>query len=345
MNKLDFLIINNCPSFYKINLYNEISKKCKIHVIFIALTDQVVIETDYKKQIEFSYSIIDERNIRQRNKFIVFGKILLLTLKMQYKYIIYGGYDLPELRLTLFFTKKNKNCLQAESSIKESRVKGFISIIKKILLTRISVVLPSGDLQTEVFSALNYNGRYIQTKGVGIFNKRERQLQKPKNKIFKYIYVGRLIDLKNLEFLIQEFNENGKYLTIVGTGNRDSELKKMANDNIHFMGFVPNKTVGDIYMSHDVFILPSLSEPWGLVVEEAIYWGLPVIVSNAVGCQKEMVIQPDTGIVFNLSDINGLKDAISEIEDKFDFYQKNVLAFDFKNRDMEQVNAYLEILR
>ena len=40
---VDILIINNCPSFYKINLYNELSKHCSIHVIFIGLTDQVVI--------------------------------------------------------------------------------------------------------------------------------------------------------------------------------------------------------------------------------------------------------------------------------------------------------------
>ena len=43
-----------------------------------------------------------------------------------------------------------------------------------------------------------------------------------------------------------------------------------------------------MYAEYDILILPSLSEPWGLVVEEALYYGMPVIISDRVGCRSEV---------------------------------------------------------
>lgn len=89
--------------------------------------------------------------------------------------------------------------------------------------------------------------------------------------------------------LIKAFNENGKPLTIIGTGSKEAEYKALAKSNITFLGFVDNNKLKDIYVNCDCFILPSNSEPWGLVVEEALYNGLPVIVSDMVGCNVDMV--------------------------------------------------------
>jgi len=342
---IDLLIINNCPSFYKINLYNELNKYCKIFVIFISVTDQVYNEANYKDKIKFSYSIIQDVQIENRNKIKVFIKLLTIIKKINYKFIIYGGYDLPELRLLMLLKSKKNNCLQSESSIKESIVTGVKSIIKKILLSKISVVLPSGKLQADVFNALNYKGRYILTKGVGIFNKKERIINNhSENYPLKYIFVGRLIELKNIDLLVKAFNENGRQLTIVGSGEMEYKLKKISKSNINYAGYISNENIGNYYKMHDVFILPSKSEVWGLVVEEAIYWGIPVIISNAVGCQEEMVIKPKTGVVFDLKDANSLQKAIENIEGNYHYYKKNVELFDFDRRDKEQITSYLNIL-
>jgi glycosyltransferase involved in cell wall biosynthesis len=343
--EIDLLIINNCPSFYKINLYNELNKNCKIYVIFISLTSQVYNDADYKNKIKFSYTIIQEVQLEKRNKIKVLNNLLSIIGKRNYKFIMYGGYDLPELRFLILVTSKKYNCLQSESSIKESNVTGFIAIIKKILLSKISIVLPSGNLQAAVFNVLKYKGRYILTKGVGIFNKKDRVIHNYLgNSQFKYIYVGRLIESKNIYLLIKTFNENGRHLTIVGNGELENKLKKISKSNINFTGFIPNEDMGVYYKMHDVFILPSKSEPWGLVVEEAIYWGLPVIISNAVGCQEEIVIKPKTGIVFELNSTDGLQKAIEKIETNYNYYKTNVQLFDFDCRDKEQINSYMNIL-
>lgn len=343
---IDILIINNVPSFYKINLYNELAKRCKIHVVFIALTNQVVIEKSFQEDILFSYELLSSIQIEKRNRWQSLKRIYSICNSYNYKKIIYGGYDDLEQRVLLFLTPKHKNCLQFESSIRESKVTGVIAFIKKLFFNRISIALPSGKLQTAVFEALGFRGTIIETKGVGIFNKSSintfnKSLRHP---IPKYVYVGRLISVKNLEFLIAVFNVINKPLTIVGTGVLDADLKKKANSNIKFTGFVTNNEVSELYKANDVFILPSISETWGLVVEEAIYFGLPVLVSDAVGCQEEMVLKPKTGIVFSPFDKKSLMNAIAEIEDNMEYYRSNCHSFDFKGRDNIQVEAYLKIL-
>lgn len=342
---IDILIINNCPAFYKINLYNKLAEYCNIHVVFIGLTNQVVINDSFKTDIKFSYDLLSSIQIEKRNKISSIIKLLRIYIKYDFRKIIYGGYDDLEERLFIFLSPKRKNCLQFESSIQESRITGFISFAKKIILSRASIALPSGNMQSAVLAALNFKGIIIKPKGVGIFNKGQIQLKEKNNDSdIKYIFVGRLIPLKNLEFIIRVFNQTNKPLTIVGTGILEQHLKSISNSNITFTGFINNNKIYELYESHDVFILPSLSEPWGLVVEEAIYFGLPVLISNAVGCQDEMVKQPKTGCVFSPTDKNSLLEAIEKIEANIDLYRHNCQKFDFQKRDMEQIEAYLKIL-
>ena len=346
-NSIDLLIINNCPSFYKINLYNELAKQCSIHVVFIGLTNQVVINTSFEKDIHFSYELLSFIQIEKRNKISCLIKLAAILMRYDLKKIIYGGYVDFEVRALLWFTPKSKNCLQFESSIKESKVSGITALIKKLFFNRFSVALPSGHLQTDVFKALNYRGSIIETKGVGLFNKQKLAYNNRNNSTdeIKYLYVGRLIALKNLEFLIRVFNHINKKLTIVGTGVLEMELKQLANSNITFTGFIPNDEIFKQYVSHDVFILPSFSEPWGLVVEEAIYYGLPVLISEAVGCQAEMVLKPKTGLVFSPHNEDSLIHAILDIEKDIHTYRTNCTSFDFELRDSEQVEAYLKLLQ
>lgn len=348
MKKIDFLIINNCPSFYKINLYNELAKKCDILVVFLALTKQVVITDDYKKQIKFPFRVINEIQIERRCRVATILKLVLLCANLKFERLVIGGYDNIETFLLPFIFSRKKNVLQCESNIRESVVSGCKGYVKRILFSRYSAVLPSGKLHSEIFKILNYRGICRITKGVGIIHR--DTLRKPVTRresdlsSLKYIYVGRLIALKNVRNLIDEFNKNRLSLTVVGDGPLALELQAMAHDNICFRGFIANDRLGELYAQHDVLILPSLQEAWGLVVEEAIYWGLPVIVSDAVGSQTEMVIEPQTGTVFSLSDSRGLSKAIAIMEKNYDLYKSNVISFDFDKKDSEQINSYLSLL-
>ena len=133
-------------------------------------------------------------------------------------------------------------------------------------------------------------------------------------------------------------------MTIVGRGILEEELKSIAKSNIKFIGFINNEEIGEIYQEHDVFVLPSTNEAWGLVVDEAIYWGLPIVVSNKVGASIDMVREPRTGEIFDVDNIDSFNQAIYNVESNYDFYKQNVLSYSFEERDRKQVDAYIKLL-
>ena len=230
-----------------------------------------------------------------------------------------------------------------ESTIFDVSFAGLSGAVKKAIINRMSVVLPSGRPHDRLFKSIGFKGKRFLTGSVGIFDKQQRSAKSIHSPL-RYIYVGRLIDLKNVSMLVEVFNKNGKPLTIVGTGVLEQELKNKAKENISFTGFVENEKLGSIYQNHDVFILSSYHEVWGLVVEEALYWGLPVIVSDRVGSSEDMVKDLNTGLIFKNNDCEDLQRCIDQMESEYHLYACNVEKIDWEQRESNQVRAYLDLL-
>ena len=344
--KYDFIFLTNTPSFYKINLCNQIAQTHTLLLILYGYGEEAVnTPLESNEHYKFDYIFLHEGDSNKRNKMKTFIRLIQILSKIEYKKILFSGWFVPEYNLYSFISPKNKNCVICESSSRESHFTGLKGWIKKRIINRMSCALPSGELQREIFDNINFNGQISKTGGVGIFNKltyypSERIINTEK----KYLYVGRLIDCKNLYFLINEFNKSGKSLTIVGDGVLANELKSIAKPNINFTGFLPNEKLKEIYLTHDVFILPSITEPWGLVVDEALYFGLPVIVSNQVGSSIDMVSNLNTGVIFNFDNPDSFQNAIHNIELDYQKYRTNVSKIDFNQRDIKQVEAYTSLI-
>lgn len=120
------------------------------------------------------------------------------------------------------------------------------------------------------------------------------------------VYVGRLIDAKNIKTLLFAFHSvqkeiPGAGLVIAGTGPRRSFLehlaKKLGLSNLCFAGFIQPGDLPKYYACADIFVLPSVHEAWGVVVLEAMSCGLPVVVSDKVGCASDLVYPQKTGFI------------------------------------------------
>lgn len=165
----------------------------------------------------------------------------------------------------------------------------------------------------------------------------------PRTKVTKFLYVGRLSPEKNLDLLIKAFETlSDLSLDVIGFGPQEAELKAAAPDNVKFLGAIDNDRLPAYYRIHDVFILPSKSEPWGLVVEEALNNGTPVIVSDRVGCQADLV-KEDTGLVFNYDSVDDCRETIRKITDLtlYNSLRLGVSKLDFDERAHRQVMAFL----
>jgi glycosyltransferase involved in cell wall biosynthesis len=135
-------------------------------------------------------------------------------------------------------------------------------------------------------------------------------------------YVGRLAPEKNLFVLLKAFSalehsKRGHQLIIVGDGPSRGELEQFVGDNgikgVRFVGSVPPEQVGSWMSQFDVFVLPSSSEPWGLVVNEAMFLGIPTVVSRQCGCCADLIQDGVTGFSFSANDVSELSKIIETL--------------------------------
>ena len=340
----DFVYLTNTPSFYKLNLCDEIAREASVLLVFYGYGAEAVnTELRGEGKFRFDYVFLNEEDSNKRNKLAVFFRLLRLMSVIHAKQILFSGWLAPEYNLFSFLSPRKRNVIVCESSVWDISLTGIKGALKKAVISRMADALPSGEPHKQFFTSIGFKGKTNITGSVGIFRKGTRRATIP-NAPLRFIYVGRLIDVKNVSLLIDVFNRNGKLLTIVGKGNLEDRLKAMAQPNITFTGFINNEQLGEVYQRHDVFILPSKYEPWGLVVEEAIYWGLPVIVSDKVGSSIDIVQNLGTGRIFKSGDPDALAEAVNAIEKDYQHYKDAVDAVDWKERDRRQVNAYLDLL-
>lgn len=134
-----------------------------------------------------------------------------------------------------------------------------------------------------------------------------------------FLYVGKLEQKKRLFDLLgaMELCSNAGlpvYLLVVGTGELESAARERAASlPVSFAGFLNQTAVGEAYVAADCLVLPSdYGETWGLVVNEAMASGVPAIVSDRVGCSRDLIREGETGGVFRFGDVEDLATRLGE---------------------------------
>ena len=106
-------------------------------------------------------------------------------------------------------------------------------------------------------------------------------------------------------------------LFLVGAGEMEQELRdltaRLAMANVIFSGFVNQSDLPGVYAASDLFVLPADSEPWGLVVNEVMCAGIPVVVSDEVGCVPDLLKDGVNGYQVKAGDVPSLGLAIEKL--------------------------------
>jgi glycosyltransferase involved in cell wall biosynthesis len=136
------------------------------------------------------------------------------------------------------------------------------------------------------------------------------------------LYVGRLAPEKNLSLLLEAFQKLSVeipeiFLRIVGEGPERKRLEEATrrmglSARVIFTGGMSGDRLYTEYVNAACLVLPSVSEPWGLVVNEALSSGCPVVVSERCGCVPELVLDGVTGFQFATFDVNDLKESLAK---------------------------------
>lgn len=106
-------------------------------------------------------------------------------------------------------------------------------------------------------------------------------------------------------------------LVFAGDGSEMNRLQSYVRENeipgVFFLGFLNQSALPKIYGACDVFVLPSENEPWGLVINEAMAAGLPVVASEEIGAVGDLVEHGRNGFTFEAGDTAALADSLHEV--------------------------------
>lgn len=141
---------------------------------------------------------------------------------------------------------------------------------------------------------------------------------------FVIIVAGKLVSWKNQDHLIEVLKQidpvkNKLHLFIIGSGNMQEawqqKAKAVQGHNIYFTGFVSATELPAYYAASDLYIHPAMAEPHSLAISEAIYMGLPVIVTNRSGSYgaTDDVQAGKNGYVYTFGDLKQLAELINKL--------------------------------
>ena len=141
----------------------------------------------------------------------------------------------------------------------------------------------------------------------------------------RYLFTSsRFIEKKNIDGLLRayalylESTPSARDLVVCGDGDLKPSLQRLATElkidhRVHWPGFVQYPDLPAYYALADGFILASTTEQWGLVVNEAMACGLPVLVSSRCGCAPDLVVEGRNGFTFDPFHLEAIAGAMKRI--------------------------------
>jgi len=245
-----------------------------------------------------------------------------------------------------------------ESTINEqNKRRSLMMPLIRFFVERSKGIIVPGILSAAYIKQIDKNAKIIvvpnSIDNERFYNKR----RKGNTNMIKLLYVGRFEKIKGIDNLLEAFkNLSIKYpnkleLMLVGYGPEESSIKRIIkkyNLNVKMIPFVEPKELPLIYKNADIFILPSLREVWGFVINEAIAAGLPIIVSNKVGSSLDLVINGKNGYIFQGGDTLSLQSNLEKLISSPSirlkmgkFSQKHILNFTYE----VMLNSFLSNLK
>jgi len=139
-----------------------------------------------------------------------------------------------------------------------------------------------------------------------------------------FLCVGRQVERKNFQTVMSSFcrflsdNPDSPYeLLLAGDGPMRKQLESLIcpehKDKIHFLPFQSQEQLRELYQRASFFIMPSAAEQWGLVVNEAMASGCPIVISHQCGCAKTLVQNNINGFYFDAKDAKDLNNVFEKI--------------------------------
>jgi glycosyltransferase involved in cell wall biosynthesis len=318
------LFITNIPAPYRMKFFEGLGKHIDLTVLY---------EAKKAKNIKFSYEDIDVTTYKEIylskgfiEENIPNPKIITHLINNKYDLIFLTNYRYVTEMLAYILVKilKIPYCIEIDGGRIKKETKLIYNFKKWLLSGAVAYFSPAksaddlfnhygvhlSKLIRYPFSSITED--YIIKEGELI-----RKIESRKGTPLTFLYVGRLIPEKGVDLLVNAYNEYCKLTTessrliLVGNSPNKTFLQYILdnkNNTTDIRDFQSSRDLIKIYDEADVFVFPSLYDPWGLVINEAMARGLVILSSDTVVSASELVKDGINGYKFNTngSKINDL---------------------------------------
>ncbi|MGB6632132.1 MAG: glycosyltransferase family 4 protein [Terriglobales bacterium] len=357
------VILTEIISPYRIPVFNALAQHegIDLKVIFLSETDPTLRQWRvYKDEIRFSYEVLRSWRFRvgQSNYLLNAGfSSALRTFSPDA--IVCGGYNYVASWQAWMWARRHKVrfVLWSESNAQDARILSKpIEFLKARFLKGCDGFVVPGKSAFEYLCSLGSPAVEIFTAPNAVDNTffaKDAEKVKLQPDAFRerfglprrfILFVGRLVLEKGVFDLLEAYAklENGLRsevgLVFAGDGVCREELVKRARQmsagTVCFPGFAQREDLAGLYAVAETLILPTHSDPWGLVVNEAMACGLPIIVSNVAGCSADLVDDGWNGYVVPPRDVEKLSAAIDTL------VRQPALRQRMSGRSLERIRNY-----
>jgi glycosyltransferase involved in cell wall biosynthesis len=334
------VIITEIIAPYRIPVFNVLAQHPEIdlRVIFLATTDPSIRQWRvYAEEIKFSYDVLPSWRAKlKKYNLLLNQKVVDALLWAKPDTIICGGYNYLASWQALRWAKRNyvSFLLWCESTANDYRA-GYrvVELLKKIFFDKCDACIVPGTAAEEYAGQMGVSREHIFIAPNAVDNdlfasrandarQNAPRLKTDFNLPARYfLFAGRLVKSKGVFELLQAYgslNENLRSqigLVFAGDGSLRAELQCIATSicpgNVRFAGFVQRDELASYYALADCLVFPTHSDPWGLVANEAMACGLPVICGQSAGCAADLV--KSNGRLIDSRNVDQLAHAMEEL--------------------------------
>lgn len=335
------LIVNNIPAPYRLPLFEELDDEVDLKVFFLKNEKEGRKWSPSLSEYSFENEVLPMFNLRA---FWIHYTFPLKLIKEKPDQIIIGEYffNFPSIFSAILYSKLTGAELALWSGVIETEYsksdRGFIkrayssfrSMYQKLVYRLAdSYIAYCREAKNYMIqrgaegSRIHVGGQIMPEELLPETDVNKSDTEYEGKKVI--LSLGYLQERKGIEYLIKAFNDlelEDTVLVIAGSGPDEERLKELAGDeeDIDFVGYVRGERKAKYYTVADVFVLPTLHDPWGLVVNEALYYDNPVIVTESAGA-KDMINEGENGRVVPPKDPEAIAEAVEEILENYENFQ------------------------
>ena len=343
MKKKKVAILHNIISPHVIPLFERLGKQKEIEVkVFFCSESEGNRIWDTDVGDKFTYKILPKFKIEIHGRdlftYFINPTVIFELAKYNPDIVISAGWDLFSYQLALFYAKifGKKFILWSGSTQHEPSWRRILAMpLVKLMVAGSDAYIVYGTRAKEYLISLGAKPEKIfiayNTTDINFFKNEVDKWREQKTKIKKelgiktskvVLYVGQLIERKGVKYLIEAFEKlkeefKDVSLLIVGYGSLEDKLKSMIKrrkiSDVIFAGGLEWRQTPKFYAISDILVMPSLEEVWGLVINEAMVAGLPVIVTKITGASVDMIVNNENGLIINPSSSNEIYNGIKRL--------------------------------